>query len=267
MVIGMTLCNRFMICGELQEVMINIFRTHIKIKLSVSSNHQFFTVSQTIYNKWSKTKCDEILAIAPKLRPKFDGMVYAEGREYYRINKSDKPSRLFISGNITPWGNNIYYNMAFFRLSNDDNDAISIELEGQWIDGNNFLNVVDDSPRVFEINKPKQCKIGQIYKLKYNNNQGFYHVKLNYYNSNPKSNKWVLAFEASDGFPKIPFQKVVISLTKINNEDCQLSIFHEFKEPAKHELIMKLGKEKRYMMNSLKDYLENFNFQNSNQTL
>ena len=112
-----------------------------------------------------------------------------------------------------------------------------------------------------------EMKKGQIYKLKYNNNQGFYHVKLNYYNNNPKSNKWVLAFEASDGFPKIPFQKVVISLTKINNEDCQLSIFHEFKEPAKHELIMKLGKEKRYMMNSLKDYLENFNFQNSNQTL
>lgn len=169
----MTLCNRFMICGELQEVMINIFRTHIKIKLSVSANHQFFTVSQTIYNKWSKTKCDEILAIAPKLRPKFDGMVYAEGREYYRINKSDKPSRLFISGNITPWGNNIYYNMAFFRLSNDNNDAMSIELEGQWMDGNNFLNVVDDSPRVFEINKPKQCKIGQIYKLNIAFNQGY----------------------------------------------------------------------------------------------
>lgn len=169
----MTLCNRFMICGELQEAMINIFRTHIKIKLSVSSNHQFFTVSQTIYNKWSKTKCDEILAIAPKLRPKFDGMIYAEGREYYRINKSDKPSRLFISGNITPWGNNIYYNMAFFRLSNDNNDTISIELEGQWIDGNNFLNVVDDSPRVFEINKPKQCKIGQIYKLNIAFNQGY----------------------------------------------------------------------------------------------
>lgn len=173
MVIGMTLCNRFMICGELQEVMINIFRTHIKIKLSVSANHQFFTVSQTIYNKWSKTKCDEILAIAPKLRPKFDGMVYAEGREYYRINKSDKPSRLFISGNITPWGNNIYYNMAFFRLSNDNNDTMSIELEGQWMDGKNFLNVVDDSPRVFEINKPKQCKIGQIYKLNIAFNQWY----------------------------------------------------------------------------------------------
>ena len=169
----MTLCNRFMICGELQEVMINIFRTHIKIKLSVSANHQFFTVSQTIYNKWSKTKCDEILAIAPKLRPKFDGMVYAEGREYYRINKSDKPSRLFISGNITPWGNNIYYNMAFFRLSNDNNDAMSIELEGQWMDGKNFLNVVDDSPRVFEINKPKQCQIGQIYNLNIAFNQGY----------------------------------------------------------------------------------------------
>ena len=165
MVIGMTLCNRFMICGELQEVMINIFRTHIKIKLSVSTNHQFFTVSQTIYNKWSKTKCDEILAIAPKLRPKFDGMVYAEGREYYRINKSDKPSRLFISGNITPWGNNIYYNMAFFRLSNDDNDAMSIELEGQWINKKEFINVVSDSPRLFNINIPQKTKENQIYKL------------------------------------------------------------------------------------------------------
>ena len=57
--------------------------------------------------------------------------------------------------------------------SNDNNDAMSIELEGQWMDGNNFLNVVDDSPRVFEINKPKQCKIGQIYKLNITFNQGY----------------------------------------------------------------------------------------------
>lgn len=108
-----------------------------------------------------------------------------------------------------------------------------------------------------------EMKKGQVYKFKHSNNQGFYHVRLLYYSNKPKSNKWVFAFEASDGFPKIPYQKVVVSLTKINNEDCQLSVFHEFKEPTKHELIMRLGKEKRYMMNSLKDYLENFSFKNS----
>ena len=52
---------------------------------------------------------------------------------------------------------------------------------------------------------------------------------------------------------------------KIGKKDL---IKKRFESPYEHyEVIKKLGKEKRYMMNSLKDYLENFNFQNSNQTL
>ena len=55
--------------------------------------------------------------------------------------------------------------MMFFRLVTNKKDSLSIELEGQWINKKEFINVVSDSPRLFNINIPKETKENQIYKL------------------------------------------------------------------------------------------------------
>ena len=162
----MTLTNRFIMCGELQEARIDLFRTHMKIKFSVSVNHQVITVSQTISRKWARDKYEEVMAAMSQIHPRIDGVVYADGLgEYYILKKTNIPSRLLISGNIMPWRGFIYYNMMFFRLVTNKKDSLSIELEGQWINKKEFINVVSDSPRLFNINIPKETKENQIYKL------------------------------------------------------------------------------------------------------
>ena len=125
----MTLTNRFTMCGELQEARIDLFRTHMKIKFSISVNHQVITVSQTISRKWAKDKYEEVMAAMSQIHPRIDGVVYADGLgEYYTLKKTNIPSRLLISGNIMPWRGFIYYNMMFFRLVTNKKDSLSIEL-------------------------------------------------------------------------------------------------------------------------------------------
>ena len=147
----MTLTNRFTMCGEFQEARIDLFRTHMKIKFSISVNHQVITVSQTISRKWAKDKYEEVMAAMSQIHPRIDGVVYADGLgEYYILKKTNIPSRLLISGNIMPWRGFIYYNMMFFRLVTNKKE---------------FINVVSDSPRLFNINIPQKTKENQIYKL------------------------------------------------------------------------------------------------------
>ena len=106
------------------------------------------------------------MAAMSQIHPRIDGVVYADGLgEYYILKKTNIPSRLLISGNIMQWRGFIYYNMMFFRLVTNKKDSLSIELEGQWINKKEFINVVSDSPRLFNINIPKKTKENQIYKL------------------------------------------------------------------------------------------------------
>ena len=74
----------------------------------------------------------------------------------------------------------------------------------------------------------------------------------------PNWNKWVVIFQMYGGEPKIPMQTVVITLTKINYEECHIASFHEFKEPASLEYLKKLSDAKKYVIASIKDYLENY---------
>ena len=103
-----------------------------------------------------------------------------------------------------------------------------------------------------------EIKKGETYTMKNCKKNGFYNIKIIELERKKSSNKWKLTFEAFDGIPKIPYQKVSIRLTKVNYSDCQLVINHEFKEPVEQKIISELCKEKRYLLHCLKDYLENF---------
>lgn len=103
-----------------------------------------------------------------------------------------------------------------------------------------------------------ELKKGETYTVKNCKKDGFYNIKIIELERKPNLNKWKLTFEAFDGIPKIPYQKVSIKLTKVNYTDCQLVINHEFKEPVEQNIISELCKEKRYLLHCLKDYLENY---------
>lgn len=103
-----------------------------------------------------------------------------------------------------------------------------------------------------------ELKKGETYTVKNCKKDGFYNIKIIELDRKRNLNKWKLTFEAFDGIPKIPYQKVSIILTKVNYTDCQLVINHEFKEPVEQNIISELCKEKRYLLHCLKDYLENY---------
>ena len=157
------LTNKFTAIGQLQEANIQLYPTHIKIKLSLSVNDITLTLYQTISKRFNQQQYDNIMSMLPNLHCKIDGWVYAKGEQYYKL-KQDKPSRLLISGNLSAYANRVFFNMCYMQFS-DMADMLSIELEGQWINKKEFINVVSDSPRLFNINIPQKTKENQIYKL------------------------------------------------------------------------------------------------------
>ena len=84
-----------------------------------------------------------------------------------------------------------------------------------------------------------------------------YKIKVLSFDRRERSNKWCFAFETIQCEKLIPSQIVVIRLIKVNTTDCQLSIYHEFKEVVSNDLFYKLSYEKKYLLNELKDFLEN----------
>ena len=101
-------------------------------------------------------------------------------------------------------------------------------------------------------------KPGDISKITYDNKKGYSLAKTLIYDKRKNWNKSVFGFEAFYGEPKIPFQKVIMTLTKINNEECHISLFHDFKECATKEVITNLSSQKKYIIKCIKDYLENY---------
>ena len=42
---------------------------------------------------------------------------------------------------------------------------MSIEMEGQFVEKDKFLNIISDSPRIFNIKRPKKASGDRIYKI------------------------------------------------------------------------------------------------------
>ena len=72
-------------------------------------------------------------------------------------------------------------------------------------------------------------------------------------------NKWQILIEASGGYPKmIPKHTLLLQLTKINDNECQLTLLTKFHEPIDNEEFKELSNRKKYIILCLKDYFDNF---------
>lgn len=100
---------------------------------------------------------------------------------------------------------------------------------------------------------------GEEKKISIDNHKGYYITKTLKYDKRKSWNKWIFCYTIVSGEPKVPRQLIFITLSKINSNECQLSFFNEFKEPAKSEFIKGLSNQKKYIIQSIKDYLENYN--------
>lgn len=131
-----------------------MYRTHVKLRMSITVNHQVITASHIISRRWRQDDYHKLLSILPNLHPRVDGWVYVDGKQYYHLNAASRPSRLITSGNINEWRDNVYFNEHYIDFATNMDDVISIEVDGQWIDSGHLLNVTNNSPRVLTLPKP-----------------------------------------------------------------------------------------------------------------
>lgn len=165
--------NRFLCISQLQELRIDIYQTHMKIKFSVIANNQCLTMSQTLSRKWNEPQIKSWLAVAQYTHPRVDSYIYVKNKHYYTMKKSDIPTRLLVSGNINEWKKSLYYNVQYCRIAEDNApNSMNIEMDGQWVDSSKFLNICGDSPRVFNIKRPDGCE-GCICRLQLEYDAGY----------------------------------------------------------------------------------------------
>ncbi len=204
--------NKFLCVAQLQELRIDIYQTHMKVKFSVIANNQCLTMNQTLSRKWNEPQIKSWLAVAQYTHPRVDSYIYVKNKHYYTMKKSDMPTRLLVSGNINEWKKSLYYNVQYCRIVEDNApDSMNIEMDGQWVNSSRFLNICGDSPRVFNINRPDGCE-GCICRLRLEYDAG-YSIEQNRVITNPSGlrvvdckrtdvvmskeeiNKWMLEYD------------------------------------------------------------------------
>ena len=167
----MNLLNKFTLIGYLSEIRVDLFRSHIKAKLSIDLQDHNITCYATISRRFNKEWYHEFESMLSHLVPKQDGWVYMNDEQYYKMNSCAQSSCLFLSGNISSSGDMIFFNFEYCKILDEQlAPSVSIEIEGQFVDKDKFLNIISDSPRIFNLKRPNQAIDGKIYKawLQYN---------------------------------------------------------------------------------------------------
>ena len=100
--------------------------------------------------------------------------------------------------------------------------------------------------------------IGDNLIIYYDNHSKKIYIKVIVLDKKENWNKWIYIIQILGGEPKLPMQKILLELTKINQTDCQLLLLNKFDEPISNEIIQKICEQKKYVIKSIKDYLENY---------
>ena len=188
-----SLLNRFSLVGILKECRIDLFPSHIKAKFNIEINNNEITIYYSINKKFHQEKYKEFISLIPKLHPTIQGYVWNGKEKYYCISSNnlleDSTNKLFISGNVLERNGNVYFNGEYIKITKLKND-FSFSFEGIVIDENHILNVVNDSPRIFNINT-KIHSSEKVYNFSANYNFG-YKIEKNYVLKNEKETNFIL---------------------------------------------------------------------------
>ena len=112
----MNLLNKFTLIGYLSEIRVDLFRSHIKAKLSIDLQDNNITCYATISRRFNKEWHHEFEVLLSRLVPKQDGWAYVNGEQYYKMDSFTHPSCLFLSGNISSSGDMIFFNFEYCKI-------------------------------------------------------------------------------------------------------------------------------------------------------
>ena len=151
-----SLLNRFTIIGILKECRIDLFPSHIKARFNIEiDKQQEITIYYSINKKFHKEKYKEFIDLIPHLHPTINGYVWNGKTQYYRLSSNNllenSKQKLFISGNILEKNGFVYFNAEYIKITKKINKGFLFEFEGIVVDEEHILNIVNDSPRVFNI--------------------------------------------------------------------------------------------------------------------
>jgi hypothetical protein len=144
-----------------------------------------------------------------------------------------------------------------------ESGIISGQMEDIWnfiLDFNNLIAIAPNNNYLPNINF-KELKIGQkvTASVFFNDEIRTFDITLKCKEERKGWNKWIMGCEVSGGAPKkVPKHIVLFQLTKINNNESQLTLLTKFNEPIDNDEFKKLSDRKKYVLNSIKDYFENF---------
>ena len=137
-----------------------------------------------------------------------------------------------------------------------ESGVISSSMEDIWDFITNFNKLKMITPLIkFNCYEDiKESNFGDILFLNLENKK--LNIKILVKNKNEKWNKWIYLLKIMKGDNKNPMQKLIVELTKINQSDCQLILLTKFDECTNNDYIQKISEEKKYIIKSIKDYLE-----------
>ena len=165
--------------------------------------------------------------------------------------------------------NIIFENIEFILKKNPihllkyESTIINGKMEDVWdiiTDYSKFTAIAPNNDYLPNINIRNMKKDEKIESSSFYNNEIInFELILKYKEDNPGWNKWLIVLEISTGnLKKIPKHNVVMQLIKISDKKCQLSFFTYFFEPIETQEYEKFVDKKKYLLNSFKDYFDNF---------
>jgi len=126
----------------------------------------------------------------------------------------------------------------------------------------NKLTVIAPNHNHFPNISLKDLKIGEkkeTYICHNNKEINKFDITLRCRYDKPGWNKWQIVCEISGGYPiKVSRHTSLLQLTKINDDECQLSMLTKYHDPIDNKEFKKISDKKKYLLLSIKDYFENF---------
>ena len=166
-----TLTNQFQIVGTLTECSAETTEDGIHASFGVKSHNETITVRYFI------TQAEEINNFCEMIKLIIPDFGISERKVYAVKFPNNTPIKLLCTGNIKSKKDRIFFNGEGLKIINTNSvnycDDFKITLEGVWVDDNRFLNIIYDSPQVFKIKKPDECKERQVYCCSMALNNGY----------------------------------------------------------------------------------------------
>jgi hypothetical protein len=155
-------------------------------------------------------------------------------------------------------------------LTNEKSDLFQYEsgiipgrMEDIWdiLSDNSKLVSVAPNNRCFVPININNVKVGEVSKVTLNIKgiEGTLEIKLDLKEKEKGWNKWTFVYSILSSKPfKIPRQTVFVQMTKINQNETQLGVYTKIHDVINNEMFNNLSQKKKYVISSLKDYFENF---------